>query len=275
MSPQLILHSLYTALLLNEVVDDLRRLLIFELGLRDATHVEQVLQLWVQIIQIEACVRIPSYMTDVLEVAWCPNVSLRQLPTALALLFLLVKATVQHVILMGHIKFVVYLGILDVHRCHQESGSIWWVTPFLSFPLSSVEQFVECTPKSFGFLFTGKVEAHLTRITSEGNEVGSRTTDREIIVELLLKLCFSILDIKDTDKIRPLRVVFHQTGHPTAPLEPGRAPVCPVHLDHRRAQGDAFPAQVVEQTLVLVRGQKQRAHVSHPPLGRVAAHVGG
>ncbi len=38
---------------------------------------------------------------------------------------------------------------------------------------------------------------------------------------------------------------------------------------------DAFPAQVVEQTLVLLRGQKQRAHVSPPPLGRVAAHVDG
>lgn len=38
---------------------------------------------------------------------------------------------------------------------------------------------------------------------------------------------------------------------------------------------DAFPAQVVEQTVVLLRGQKQRAHISHPPLGRVAAHVEG
>lgn len=233
MSPQLILHSLYAALLLNEVVDDLRRLLVFELGLGDATHVKQVLQLWVQIIQIEACVRIPSYMTDVLEVAWCPNVSLCQLlPLALDLLLLLVKATVHHVIHVGHIKFVVYLGVLDVHRRHRESGSIWWITPFLSFPLSSVEQFVECTPKSFGFLFTGKVEAHLTRISGEGNEVGSRTTDREIIVELLLKLCFSILDIKDTDKIRPLRVVFHQTGHPTALLHPGRVSVGSIDLHH-------------------------------------------
>ncbi len=53
LSPQLILHSLYAALLLNEVVDDLRRLLVFELGLGDATHVKQVLQLWVQIIQLQ------------------------------------------------------------------------------------------------------------------------------------------------------------------------------------------------------------------------------
>lgn len=36
---------------------------------------------------------------------------------------------------------------------------------------------------------------------------------------------------------------------------------------------DAFPAQVVEETVVLLRGQQQRAHVCHPPLGRVAAHV--
>lgn len=166
MSPQLILHSLYATLLLNEVVDDLRRLLVFQLGLRDATHVKQVLQLWVQIIQIEACVRVPSYMTDVLEVAWCPNVSLCQLlPLALDLLFLLVNATVHNVIHVGIVveAHVVDLWILDVHRRHRESGS--------SFPLSSVEQFVQCTPKSFGFLFTGKVEAHLTRISCEGNEV--------------------------------------------------------------------------------------------------------
>lgn len=53
LSPQLILHGLYTTFLLNEVVDDLRRLLVFELGLRNTTHVKQVLQLWVQIIQLQ------------------------------------------------------------------------------------------------------------------------------------------------------------------------------------------------------------------------------
>lgn len=35
---------------------------------------------------------------------------------------------------------------------------------------------------------------------------------------------------------------------------------------------DAFPAQVVEEAFVLLRGKKQRADISHPPLGRVAAH---
>lgn len=38
---------------------------------------------------------------------------------------------------------------------------------------------------------------------------------------------------------------------------------------------DAFPAQVVEETFVLLRGQKQGADICHPPLGRVAAHVDG
>lgn len=36
---------------------------------------------------------------------------------------------------------------------------------------------------------------------------------------------------------------------------------------------DAFPAQVVEETFVLLRGQKQGADICPPPLGRVAAHV--
>lgn len=65
-----------------------------------------------------------AILKDSLEVAWRSNVSLRQLlPLALDLLLLLVKATVHHVIHVGHIKLVVYLGVLDVHRRHQESGS--------------------------------------------------------------------------------------------------------------------------------------------------------
>lgn len=122
MSPQLVLHGLYTSFLLNEVIDDLRRLFVFELCLRDATHIKQVLQFGVQVIQIEACVRIPAYMTDVLKVARCPNVSLCQfLPLPFDLLFLLVKATVHHIIHVGIVveAHVVYLRILDVHRRHR------------------------------------------------------------------------------------------------------------------------------------------------------------
>ena len=53
LSPQLILHSLYSALLLDEVIDDFGCLLVLELGLGDATHIEQALQLRVQVIQLE------------------------------------------------------------------------------------------------------------------------------------------------------------------------------------------------------------------------------
>lgn len=145
MSPQFVLDSLHTPLLLNEVINHFRCFLVFQLSFRDATHVKQNFQLWVQVIQIEACVRIPAHMANVLEVAWGPNISLCQfLPLALHLLFLLVKATVHHVVHVGIVveAHIVYLRVLDVHRRHWQRGSIWWITPFLSFLLSSAEQFI-------------------------------------------------------------------------------------------------------------------------------------
>lgn len=84
-------------------------------------------------------------MANVLEVAWCANISLRQfLPLALHLLLLLVKATMHHVVHVGIVveAHIVYLRILDVHRRHWQRGSIWWITPFLGFLLSSAEQFM-------------------------------------------------------------------------------------------------------------------------------------
>lgn len=50
--PQLILHGLHPSLLLDEVVDHLRRLAVLQLSLGDAAHVKQVLQLRVQIVQL-------------------------------------------------------------------------------------------------------------------------------------------------------------------------------------------------------------------------------
>lgn len=40
LSPELILNSLHTTLLLNEVINDLGRLFVLQLGLGDAAHVE-------------------------------------------------------------------------------------------------------------------------------------------------------------------------------------------------------------------------------------------
>lgn len=44
------------------------------------------------------------------------------------------------------------------------------------------------------------------------------------------------LDVEHSDEVGPLWVVFDQTGHSTAPLQPAAAPVCSVHLDHRWTQ---------------------------------------
>ena len=53
MSPELVLHGLHAALLFDELVDDLGRLAVLQLGLRDAAHVEQVLELWVQVVELQ------------------------------------------------------------------------------------------------------------------------------------------------------------------------------------------------------------------------------
>ena len=52
LSPELLLHRLQAALLLDELVDDLGRLLVLQLGLRDVAHVEQLLELGVQVVQL-------------------------------------------------------------------------------------------------------------------------------------------------------------------------------------------------------------------------------
>lgn len=63
--PQLILDGLHSSLLLDEVVDDLGRLSVLELGLRDAAHVEQVLQLRVQVVQLqETSQRSPTHFNQ-------------------------------------------------------------------------------------------------------------------------------------------------------------------------------------------------------------------
>lgn len=52
LSSQLVLDCLHPSLLLDEVVDDLGRFSVLQLSLRDAAHVEQVLQFRVQVIQL-------------------------------------------------------------------------------------------------------------------------------------------------------------------------------------------------------------------------------
>lgn len=53
LSAELVLDGLDASLLLDEVVDDLGGLLVLQLGLGDAAHVEQVLQLWVQVVHLQ------------------------------------------------------------------------------------------------------------------------------------------------------------------------------------------------------------------------------
>lgn len=92
------------------------------------------------------------------------------------------------------------------------------------------------------------------------------------MVQFLFKHGFPFLDVKHSDEVGPLWVVFDQAGHSTAPLYPAAAPVCAVDLDHRRTQSGAFPSQVAEQALVLLRGQEDGADVNRPARRRVAVH---
>lgn len=51
--PELVFDSFHSSVLLNEVVDDLGGLLVFQLSLIDATNIKQVFQLRVQVIQLQ------------------------------------------------------------------------------------------------------------------------------------------------------------------------------------------------------------------------------
>lgn len=92
------------------------------------------------------------------------------------------------------------------------------------------------------------------------------------MVELLFVHGFSFLDVEHSDEVGPLGVVFDQTGHSAAPLQPRAAAIRRIDLDHGRAQRGAFPAQVSEQTLVLLRREQDGAHVHCPARRRVTVH---
>lgn len=112
-------------------------------------------------------------MANVLEVAGGSDVSLGQfLPLALNLYLLLVG--VHYIVHVRILKtYIVDLWVLDVHRRHRQRGSIWWVTPFLGFLLSSADQIIQRTAEPLCFLFTGKIQADLARIPRKHNKVGS------------------------------------------------------------------------------------------------------
>lgn len=52
LSPQLIFDRFHASLLLDEVIDDLGGLFVLQLRLGDAAHVEEVLQLGIQVVQL-------------------------------------------------------------------------------------------------------------------------------------------------------------------------------------------------------------------------------
>lgn len=126
MSSKFIFYSLYASFLLNEVVDDLGRLFVFELCLRNATHVKQVLQVRVQVIQIKACVGIPSYMPNVPKIARGADFSFGYFLLLVVFAFgfvfpveVAVEVDVVHLSVVL-ITLVVDLGVLYVHRRHWE-----------------------------------------------------------------------------------------------------------------------------------------------------------
>lgn len=217
-------------------------------------------------------------MTNVLEVARRADVRLGQLLllAGFGLLVLPVEHVVQVVRLLMAVRVVeaavVDLRVLDVHSGNVQRWTIFRVTSLLGFALPSVQQVVDGRSESFGLFFTGEVQTDLTVISYERDEVGSGAADGEVVVQLLLEHRFPFLDVEHSDVVGSLRVVFHQTGDSAAFLHPAAAPVCTVNLNHRRAQRGAFPAQVAEQALVLLRGQEDGADVRSPAGRRVAVH---
>lgn len=235
MSAELVLDGLNASLLLDEVVDDLGGLLVLQLGLGDAAHVEQVLQLRVQVVHIKACVWVPSHVPNVLEVAGRADVGLGQ-PLLLPALVLLLSPGEGGVHQVVHLRVAealeADLGVLDVYCGHGKRRTVRRVAPLLSFPLSSPHELKQVAAETLRLLLTGKVQTHLARISSKCDEIRFGEVGVEVVVELLFKHDFTILEVKDPDEVGPHGVVFHQTGDAAAPLAPVKAAVRCEHLDH-------------------------------------------
>lgn len=81
---------------------------------------------------------------------------------------------------------------------------------------------ITCGQRAAGWNFSGaSLERRVTAANSQAEASLPRLTH---------------LDVKHSDEVGPLRVVFDQTSDSTASLHPAAAPVGGVHLDHRRAQ---------------------------------------
>lgn len=157
-------------------------------------------------------------MTDVLEVAGCADVSLGQLLLLAFGLFVLPgqAAVAQHVVKV--VRLLVAVGVvesdtvdfwvLDVHCGHGQSQTIFRVTSFLCFPLSSVEQVIDGSSESFGLFFTSKVQTNLTTVACKRDEVWSGAANGEAVVQFLFKHGFPLLDVKHSDEVGSLGVVF-------------------------------------------------------------------
>lgn len=128
MSSHFVFDRFHSSLLLDEVVDDFRRLFVFEFVLRNATHVEQFLKVWVQVIQIKSCVGIPAYMPNMPKIAWGADFSFGYfLLLVVVFAFAFVFCPVEVALEVVHLSVIVVtlisdLRVLDVHRRHWK----WW-----------------------------------------------------------------------------------------------------------------------------------------------------
>lgn len=78
-------------MLVDEIVDEVARIFILQLSLRDARFGKELFQLGVDILQIKSLVGIPSHVADVLEVCRQADILFLELPF-LSLLALLLGA---------------------------------------------------------------------------------------------------------------------------------------------------------------------------------------
>lgn len=76
------LHSFYASCLFDHVIDELRCVFIFHVGLLDPSLRQKLQQVWVQVIGV------PSHMGYMFESTWCSNVGFGEFCTLLLLLVL-------------------------------------------------------------------------------------------------------------------------------------------------------------------------------------------
>lgn len=280
-------------MLLDEVVDEVSRLLVLKLPFADAGARKKLLQLRVNVFEVEASVRIPPDVADVLEVGRQADVLLLQ-PRFLVAFLLLVEVEVGR--LVGQDQSVVgadnrrrrrkadVVGDAGAGRRRRRRfalRSAVGVADAVAFDgrpaFASMPPFAQLVLDDLLELsrlrLIGKVEPHLTVVRLKRVEIRPRGLVPELVVDLLIEDDDPSIHVDDSDEVRPPGVVLDEAGHAARSFVPSGMSwsLGSVNLHDRRGQGGAPRSQKLRDRLIFFVGEKSRRRGRlHPSL---AAHL--